>query len=227
MSFLQFPQWAVDHDDLGNYLGFCEVAFFLIFHHHETEGASSSGTWSTKLTKVGLIRGAILPDLGESLGSRKFILINWPHPSLDSHSLSLLTSSLSQQVWRHNVEQHHIFHPALDAAWLYVHKCRQNLTPTPQKITVPVPPPRIQAIDLSQNAYFKSSMNAFDPKAFQDQMDTWVLPLVTHLRDEIDTLKPEYMEKIGEKVVEEDHKAVLKTFGEYDPAWFLCCAIGA
>lgn len=57
-------------------------------------------------------------------------------------------------------------------------------------------------------------------------MDTWILTLAQHLRAEIDTLKPEYFEKVGEENMKEIDGKVTVQMQVYDPAWFLCCAIG-
>lgn len=42
LMHLQFADWAEQHDDLANYLGYAEIAIFGIWKHHQSEGSSSS-----------------------------------------------------------------------------------------------------------------------------------------------------------------------------------------
>ena len=58
-------------------------------------------------------------------------------------------------------------------------------------------------------------------------MDTWVLVLAQHLLEEIDTLKPELMKKIGEKELKAIDAVVVKSLQAYDPSWFLSSFMGS
>ena len=67
---------------------------------------------------------------------------------------------------------------------------------------------------------------AFSPTALRAHMDSWVLTLAQHLFEEIDTLKPEYMEKIGENRLKAIDAEVVKYLQSYDPSWFLSNFMG-
>lgn len=66
----------------------------------------------------------------------------------------------------------------------------------------------------------------FNPSALRASLDGWLIPLLTHLNGELDTLEPEWLVKMGKKKHEECGKAVLKHLQEYDPSWFLVFGIG-
>ncbi|CAD6578401.1 MAG: hypothetical protein TREMPRED_002171 [Tremellales sp. Tagirdzhanova-0007] len=169
-----FADWAVEHDDLPNYLGNSEISVFQVHKHHQLE--------ETK----------IFPQWAAAAG-------------LD--------------VWTRNVEQHHLFSEALEATWLYLRKCRENLSPTPLPSPVPEPDEEINSIDLTK--YGLDPTKPFSPTVLRAHMDTWVLVLAQHLLEEIDTLKPELMKKIGEKELKAIDAVVVKSLQAYDPSWFL------
>lgn len=56
-------------------------------------------------------------------------------------------------------------------------------------------------------------------------MDSFVLVLAEHLHDEIDSLHPDKIEKVGKKEDERIRSDVLAHLKKYDPAWFLCAAM--
>jgi hypothetical protein len=64
----------------------------------------------------------------------------------------------------------------------------------------------------------------YDPQGLRRHIDSFIMLLAEHLRDEIDTLRPELIEKIGEKNDREIRKNVQAHLQSYDPKWFLCSA---
>ncbi len=57
-------------------------------------------------------------------------------------------------------------------------------------------------------------------------IDTYLVPLTKHLQTEIDTLKPEFIEKIGEKEFKRVDKEVENHLRSYEPNWSLCSLLG-
>ncbi len=51
-------------------------------------------------------------------------------------------------------------------------------------------------------------------------MDTWILVLASHLKDEIQTLHPEYFDRIGKEEEKEVDRKAQEMMQVYDPAWF-------
>ena len=87
------------------------------------------------------------------------------------------------------------------------------------------PPPQNILEELDKNAYPELDYTKpFDPQALRGQMEKWMPGLTHHMRDEIDTLSPENIEKVGQKADKEIRDAVVKHLQSYDPAWFLCSA---
>lgn len=141
-----------------------------------------------------------------------------------SHDTILPCLSFLQDIWNRNVEQHHLFERQLDASMIYIRRCRYNLTPTPPPSPVPEPTPELTTIDTTE--YNLDPSRPFSPTALRKHMDTYILMLAGHLEAEIDTLRPEYFEKMGEKAMKEVNAKAEKLMQIYDPAWFLCCAVG-
>ncbi len=54
-------------------------------------------------------------------------------------------------------------------------------------------------------------------------MDEFMPGLIQHLSDEIETLRPEKIEKVGKAAEDELRVVVTKHLQEYEPSWFLCC----
>ena len=71
-----------------------------------------------------------------------------------------------------------------------------------------------------------NSNGQFQHQTLQAHMETWVPHLAQHMTSELDTLKPEYMDKVGKEVYVKSDKATLKHLQSFDPAWFLCAAFG-
>ena len=129
-----------------------------------------------------------------------------------------------QDIWDHNVDEHRAFKAQLLTAFLYVKECRSALKPAPPILVMP-DAKEIVELNVSSAPTFDSS-KPFDPAALQKQMEGWIAPLVQHLTDEIATLKPEYMEKIGEKEHHAVEKRTEKHLQSYDPSWFFVSALG-
>jgi hypothetical protein len=123
-----------------------------------------------------------------------------------------------------NIEEHHLFDIPMDATWLYLRRCRAALTPPPPASPVPEPPAEVLAIDLGR--YGLDPSRPFDPQALRTHIEGWARPLVEHLKDEIHTISPEYIAKVGQGNIETLDKAVLKHLQGYDPSWFLCSVYG-
>ena len=123
-----------------------------------------------------------------------------------------------------NVEQHAGFAAQLNASWLYVRACRANLTPPPK--VSPVPPPTEEELRADPADHGLDPKLGFQPQAFRAEMDKWLLPLAVHLEEEIVTLDPKWIEKMGEPEFIRQGKATEKYLQSYDPAWFLVSAIG-
>jgi hypothetical protein len=105
---------------------------------------------------------------------------------------------------------------------LYIRQCRMNLTPTPPPS--PVPMPELPDLDLA--SYGLDPSKPFLPAVLRAYMDTFMLVLAKHMAEEIETVKPEYFEKIGQEMMKDADAKTLKHIQHYDPAWFACGAIG-
>nr|XP_031861133.1 uncharacterized protein CI109_003494 [Kwoniella shandongensis]KAA5528205.1 hypothetical protein CI109_003494 [Kwoniella shandongensis] len=133
------------------------------------------------------------------------------------------TEKTGEDLWLRNVEEHHTFDKALDATWLYVRHQRSLLTTIPSP--VPEPTDEFKAtIDLSEYPDLDFD-KPFDAAAFRRHIDGFIMPLAKHLGAEIETLKPELMERIGKDGMIQINKGVEARLKAYGPAWFLCSAI--
>ena len=108
---------------------------------------------------------------------------------------------------------------------MYLRKCRINLSPAVSPSPLPEPTEALANLDLSVYAGLDPN-KPFSPAALRAHMDSWILVLAKHLNAEIDTLKPEYFERIGEKKMKDVDAEATKLMEIYDPAWFLCSAVG-
>ena len=102
---------------------------------------------------------------------------------------------------------------------IYLRRCRANLTPSPSS-SPSEPNLDLANLDLS---YYKDleSSKPFSPSALRAHMDTWILVLASHLKDEIQTLHPEYFDRIGKEEEKEVDRKAQEMMQVYDPAWFL------
>ena len=123
-----------------------------------------------------------------------------------------------------NIEEHAVFANQLNAAWIYIRTCRSSLTPTPS--ASPVPPPSEEDLKVDPAKWGLDPKLGFQPKVFRAEMDKWLIPLVEHLDEEIATLEPAWIEKMGEKELNAQRKVVDKYLQSYDPAWFLVSTVG-
>ena len=123
-----------------------------------------------------------------------------------------------------NVEQHAEFASQLTAAWIYVRECRSSLSPQPK--ASPVPAPSGDDLSVDPAAWGLDPKLGFQPTVFRTEMDKWLIPLTQHLDEEIDTLDPEWIARMGEKEFRRQTKVVEKYLQSYDPAWFLASVIG-
>ncbi|GFZ45784.1 hypothetical protein JCM24511_03514 [Saitozyma sp. JCM 24511] len=132
-----------------------------------------------------------------------------------------------EDLWEGNVAQHHAFAPALDALWNHLHTLSYNLSPPKSKSRSPFPalPSEVSSIDLSQFPLLSAAPTSYDPTMIRNHMDSFVLVLAEHLHDEIDSLHPDKIEKVGKKEDERIRSDVLAHLKKYDPAWFLCAAM--
>ena len=136
-----------------------------------------------------------------------------------------LNVPVPQDIWTRNIEQHHAFTVELDATWLYLRRCRSNLKPTPPPSPVPEPPPDVANLDMSVYPDLDPT-KPFSSDALRTHIDTWILSLAHHLNEEILTLAPEHMEKIGEKEIKRIDGEAQKHLQVFDPSWFLCAFMG-
>jgi hypothetical protein len=127
-----------------------------------------------------------------------------------------------------NVNQHHLFARPLDACWLYVRRLRPLLDakagvktrPSP----VPEPPEVVSAIDPAE--FGLDISKPFDPAALRREMDKWVPHGSRHMQEEIETLRPEFFDSMGEKRYMESEGILVKHLQAMDPTWFLVSCIG-
>lgn len=190
----------MEQNDLDNYLGFADTALGHLHFHHHFEGTPVCG-W-----------------ICESLDSRADSLEDVMFPRIEE-ACNDTAHNLTK-----NVEQHAGFAAQLNAAWLYVRACRSNLSPPPK--ASPVPPPTEEELRADPADHGLDPKLGFQPQAFRAEMDKWLLPLAVHLEEEIVTLDPKWIEKMGEPEFIRQGKATEKYLQSYDPAWFLVSAIG-
>ena len=143
---------------------------------------------------------------------------------VSSHASHTVVLMSNQDVWNRNVEQHHTFKDAIAITALYLRQCYQNL-PTP--VVSPIPKPSITTTSLRelQKPPLLSS-NYFDPAQLRAHVDTWLPTLVEHLAEEMETLKSELLEKVGERGVKEATTAFMLYHRQWDPKWHLCDIVG-
>jgi len=129
-----------------------------------------------------------------------------------------------QDHWSHNAVEHHTFDQNLEAAMLYVRYCRQNLTPTPAPSPIPEPSPALVAI---YDKYpLLDATKPFDHQVFRKHLDEIIVIFGQHMVDEIETLRQDKVEQIGEKNLVEINAGIQKVLMAYGPEWFLCPAYG-
>ena len=90
---------------------------------------------------------------------------------------------------------------------------------------MPEPPLEIANIDLSVYHGLDPS-KPFSPDALRAHMNTYLLSIARHLAEEIASLAPDYMEKVGEKNIKRIAKELQIHFSNYDPSWFLGMFLG-
>lgn len=91
----------------------------------------------------------------------------------------------------------------------------------------PVPEPPVEITNTDLSVYEGLDPNKpFSPDALRAHIDRYLLPLGHHLLDECSTLKPEYMEKVGEKAAKRIDVETETYLRQYDPSWFLCGFVG-
>ena len=66
----------------------------------------------------------------------------------------------------------------------------------------------------------------FSATALQNHMDTFLGDLSSHMSSELETLKPEHLDKIGEEKLKEIMSKATTLLRHHDPAWFLCALMG-
>ena len=166
---VQFAEWAVEKDDMANYLGFSEIALFQVYQHHQAEGV-----YIRAMRRQAFLRLAQRP---------------WSSPrgaeNLDWYVILILVGadgdgSCVQDIWNQNVEQHHLFEKQLDATMMYLRKCRMNLSPAPSPSPLPEPTDALANLDLSAYAGLDPT-KPFSPAALRAHMDSWMLVLAGHL----------------------------------------------
>lgn len=124
-----------------------------------------------------------------------------------------------------NCDEHRLFDKQLESAWQYVRVCRSGLSPAPAASPIKVAEgDSKESIDLP--AAGLDPAGGFSAAKLRAQMDTWVVPLMSHLAAEIDTLEPEWVQLMGKAKADELNKLVQKHLQEEDPAWFLVSAVG-
>jgi hypothetical protein len=133
----------------------------------------------------------------------------------------------AQNIWEKNVEEHHMFAEPLDACWLYLRRCRAALSPAPQPATSPVPAPSQEVEGIDMSAYPTLNSTRFDPNVLRKHMDTFITPLAAHLTEEIDTLTPEIMLRVGQEGDKLLRAEMQKVMMAYEPSWFLCSVFGS
>lgn len=107
---------------------------------------------------------------------------------------------------------------------LYVRYCRQNLTPTPASSPIPEPSPALVAI---YDKYpLLDATKPFDSQVFRKHLDEIIVIFGQHMVDEIETLRQDKIEQIGEKNLTEINAGIQKVLMAYGPEWFLCPAYG-
>jgi hypothetical protein len=207
----QFAEYAVEHDDLADYLAWTDCALAQIWEHHHFEGLSS--------TPAGRKTGPLLTLVAENE-----LFPHWEKYASEEYKTHLM----------HNVEQHHAFARALDACWLYVRRCRALLPTNPDGSTnekynsmkpTPVPEPPATVVTVDPLEFGLDPSKPFDPQALRREMGKWVMPAVQHMAEEIGTLTPEYFESMGEKKYLEGEKILAVHLQASDPAWFLIQAL--
>lgn len=124
-----------------------------------------------------------------------------------------------------NVEAHHTFETAIDAAWLYVRQCRAQL-PNIDKCPSPVPAPSGESASVNPASYGLNSEQGFDPAALRAQMSKWIEPLIVHLGEEIATVGPGLIGRMSRAQYDATKKGIDRHLQSFDPAWFLISSVG-
>ncbi|RSH91911.1 hypothetical protein EHS25_009281 [Saitozyma podzolica] len=169
-----FAEYAVENDDLADYLGFADCAFAQIWEHHHFEETDLFPFW------------------------RKHVS--------EPFRAGLAT----------NVDQHHLFaRPSMPAG------SGVKTRPSP----VPEPPEVVSAIDPAE--FGLDISKPFDPAALRREMDKWVPHCSRHMQEEIETLRPEFFDSMGEKRYMESEGILVKHLQAMDPTWFLVSCIAS
>ena len=91
-------------------------------------------------------------------------------------------------------------------------------TPNPPPSPVHEPPPETAKLDLSVCEL--APTKPFSPDALQAHSDAYFLPLARHLNEEISTLAPKHIEKVGETELARIDSEVRTRLQDYDPSCF-------
>lgn len=127
-----------------------------------------------------------------------------------------------QNVWQQNIEEHHAFNPAIHVTWLYI---RSQLT---SHGLSPVTPSD-REIEAEDHTAFASALDRtapFDPDALKRHIDSFMLPLIKHLYDELETLQPKYVGLLSKDQWDYFLSKSEKDYRSFDPKWFLCSTLG-
>lgn len=123
-----------------------------------------------------------------------------------------------------NVDQHAEFEDGLAALWLYARRCREGLEPKPAKSPIPDPPTDLNALDL--NAHGLDLSLGFQPATFRKALDGIIPVVYEHLYEEIKTIGPEYMERVGWETHDKISRTTMAHMKSHDPKWFLTSNFG-
>ena len=139
---------------------------------------------------------------------------------------TIAPTDAKKDIWEKNVEQHHLFESALALSWVYVRHARSALSPKPPPSPVPAPGADVINVANSAKAQFPELdfEKPFNARALRKQMEVWLPVATKHMADEIDTLSPEWMERVGQEALNRSGAELMKAMKAEGPHWALCSA---
>ncbi|WVR07642.1 hypothetical protein IAU60_004684 [Kwoniella sp. DSM 27419] len=206
MRTYSFAHYAVEHDDLENYLGFADVAFAQIWHHHHFEedllfphikkylSASEQDPMQANINQHDMFAPQLEAAWRYVRACRKALNPKVPTPVADPS------------------EEHK---PALNA----VAEATADAPLSSDNPSDHVDGNRLTRVDLSALG------TVFDPDSLQRQMEEWMPHLCIHLKEEIDTIGAEVVDGWGKKCFDEGYAITQKHLKAMDPSWFLCSVV--